>query len=253
LLTASFSWKNFIDGINWQAYYLFSREEQEMTVEELNKAFLEMLGALDSQPTGTKSKMFADKSIIGIVGSEKAAEFHSPALKKNSLKENMETLGVAYSIAPALLAGMGSRESNLGATLQRSSSIYWGWGDLSKRKGEKSATYHGFGILQLDRKTAPFATVTEELTRSLGTIKLDPYEKRWLEWGVKAFLNKLEKTVKNYAKSDSEEQFATALSQYNGGKGLEYPDNDKYTTGKDYANDTLIRARWFAQNWEKIK
>jgi len=224
-----------------------------MTVDELNKAFLEMLGALESQPTGTKTNMFPDKSIIGVEGSEKAAQYHSSALKKNSLKENFESLGAAYKLAPALLAGMGSRESNLGATLQKSSSIYWGWGDLSKRNGEKSATYHGFGILQLDRKTAPFASVTDELNRSLGAIKLNPYEKRWLEWGVKTFLNKLEKTVKNYSKLASAEQFATALSQYNGGKGLQYPDNDQYTTGKDYANDTLIRARWYAQNWEKIK
>lgn len=224
-----------------------------MTVEELNKAFLEMVGALASQPTGTKSKMFPDKSIIGVAGSEKAAQYHAPALKQNSLRENFESLGVDYSIAPALLAGMGSRESNLGATLAKSSTIYWGWGDYSQRKGEKGSTYHGFGVLQLDRNTAPFATVKDELNRSLGKIKLNPYEKRWLEWGVKAFMSKVEKTVANYPKQASAEQFATALSQYNGGKGLLYPDNDAYTTGKDYANDTLIRARWFAQNWEKTK
>lgn len=225
-----------------------------LTVEELNQALIDTIDDLKSQPTGTKSKLFGKKSkIIGVEGSEKAAELHAKNINDYDLKLKFEKLGVKYQIAPALIAGKASRESNMGQTLQRSSSIYWGWGDFSQRTGETESTYHGFGILQLDRKTAPFATVRDELNRSLGKIKLNPYEERWIEWGLKTFDEKLDNAVKLYPKLATAEQFATALSKYNGGKkGFNYPENDKYTTGKDYANDTLIRARWFAQNWGKI-
>lgn len=222
------------------------------SVATLNKTLVEMIASLKDQPQGTKSTLFADKSIIGVKGSEDAAKLHSSALKKNSLKETLETLAVDYKIAPALMAGMGSRESCLGAALQKSTSIYWGWGDFSQRFNEKEPTYHGFGILQLDRLTAPFQEVREELNRSLGKTQLNPYQKRWLEWGLKVFMDKFEKAVSKFPNISPAEQLATAVSHYNGGKGLEYPKNDEFTTGKDYANDTLIRARWYAQNWDAI-
>lgn len=225
-----------------------------MTVEELNQVLIDTIDDLKSPPSGTKSKLFGKKSkLIGVEGSEKAAELHAKNINDYDLKAKFEKLGVKYQIAPALVAGKASRESNMGQTLQRGNSIYWGWGDFTQRKGETEKTYHGFGVLQLDRNTAPFAAVREELNRSLGKIKLNPYEDRWLEWGLKTFDDKLDNAAKNYPKLATAEQFATALSKYNGGKaGLHYPDNDKFTTGRDYANDTLVRARWFAENWGKI-
>lgn len=225
-----------------------------LTVEELNQALIDTIEDLKSQPTGTKSKLFGKKSkLIGVEASEKAAELHARNINDYDLKSKFEKLGVKYQIAPALIAGKASRESNMGQTLQKGNSIYWGWGDFSQRKGETEPSYHGFGILQLDRKTAPFATVRDELNRSLGKIKLNPYEERWIEWGLKTFDEKLDNAAKNFPKLATAEQFATALSKYNGGAaGLYYPENDARTTGKDYANDTLVRARWFAVNWEKI-
>lgn len=225
-----------------------------LTVEELNQALIETIDGLKSQPQGTKSFPFGKKAkITGIEGSEKAAALHAKYINDYDLKTKFEKLGVAYQIAPALIAAKASRESSMGKTLQPASSIYWGWGDYSQRTGETESSYHGFGILQLDRKTAPFATVRDELNRSLGKIKLNPYEERWIEAGLKTFDEKLDNAVKLYPKLATAEQFATALSKYNGGKkGFNYPENDKYTTGKDYANDTLIRARWFAENWGKI-
>ena len=105
----------------------------------------------------------------------------------------------------------------------------------------------------MDRITCPFVEVRLELTRSLGKIKLDPYEDRWLEWGIKTFTTKLSAAGDDYPKLASAEQFATALSKYNGGHPNKfYPENDKYTTGHDYANDTLARARWYAKNWGTI-
>lgn len=222
------------------------------TVKELNEALLEIIGELESQPTGTKKTVTFPK-LYGVEASKKAAIAHSKLLNNYEMKSNFEKLGVEYEIAPALLAGKGSRESGLGSTLHKNVDIYWGWGDYSQRTNEKSKTYHGFGVLQLDRITAPFREVTLELTHSLGRVKLNPYEYRWLEWGIKTFLLKLEQAGDNFPELETAERFATALSKYNGGKkGYYYPDNDKYTTGKDYANDTLVRASWFASNWEEI-
>lgn len=228
-----------------------------MTAGELNQRFLEIVEGLKSQPTGAKGYgLFGKKQhVTGVEASEKAAKLHSNYIYDYNLKANFEKLGVVHSIAPALLAGIASRESSMGRTLRPVTEIYWGWGDYGTRKsqGEKSATYHGFGVLQLDRIAAPFPEVTKELNESLGKIKLNPYEERWLEWGIKTFTNKLDNAGTSYPKLASSEQFATALSKYNGGKkGLYFPENDVYTTGHDYANDTLARSRWYAKNWEKL-
>jgi len=220
----------------------------ELTVKELNQNFLDIVEDLKSQPTGAKQKVVP--KLTGVDASEAAAKIHANIANfKKVLKEKFETLGVKHQIAPALLAGIASRESNMGSALQPVSSIHWGWGDWSKRKGEKVASYHGFGVLQLDKNMAPFVEVTSELKRSYGKIKLNPYEDRWLEWGIKTFTVKLNSAGKDYPKLASAEQFATALSKYNGGrKGLYYPENDLKTTGHDYANDTLARSRWYANN-----
>ncbi len=228
-----------------------------MTVDELNQKFLDIVDGLISQPSGAKGYgLFGKKiHITGVVASEKAAKLHSSYINDHSLKAKFEKLGIAYSIAPALLAGIASRESSMGRALRPESEIYWGWGDYGTRKthGEKTPTYHGFGVLQLDRIAAPFPIVTKELNHSLGKIKLNPYEDRWLEWGIKTFTNKLDNAGTSYPKLATSEQFATALSKYNGGKkGFYYPDNDAYTTGKDYANDTLVRSRWYVKNWGNL-
>lgn len=228
-----------------------------MTVDELNQKFLDIVEGLKSQPFGAKGYgLFGKKAhITGVEASEKAAKLHSSYIYDYNLKINFEKLGVVYLIAPALLAGIASRESSMGCALRPASEIYWFWGDYSTRKahGEKSPTYHGFGVLQLDRIAAPFPSVTKELNESLGKIKLNPYEERWLEWGIKTFTNKLDNAGTSYPKLASPERFATALSKYNGGKkGFYYPENDAFTTGHDYASDTLARSRWYAKNWGKL-
>ena len=94
--------------------------------------------------------------------------------------------------------------------------------------------------------------MVKELNEALGKTLLDPYEYRWLETGAAIFIKKLESSgVKSFADADPK-SFATALSRYNGGAQLEYPNSDQGTTGGDYGNDTMVRARWFAQNWENL-
>ncbi len=223
------------------------------TVEELNKALLDIIDDLESPPSGAKHFIF--KNISGVAASEQAAKLHAPRMLQYNLKTNFESIGVFLQVAPALLAGMGSRESDMGAALQSSKSIYWGWGDKSIRKksGEKVATYHGFGVLQLDRIKCPIKEARKILNESLGKKQLNPYDYQWLKWGAETFTTKLAQAGDAYPTLKSPEQFATALSKYNGGhKKLYYPKNDYYTTQHDYAGDTMARARWYSKNWGTI-
>lgn len=57
-------------------------------------------------------------------GSEKAAALHAKNINDCDLKLEFEKIGAAYQVAPALIAGKASRESNMRQTLQRGSSIY---------------------------------------------------------------------------------------------------------------------------------
>ena len=216
---------------------------------DLNKKLLETITAVDPQPTGIKPKK---KQLGGVSASESAASRHSKLMVNNDLKAKFERLGDKYGVPPALIAGIASRESNMGSALKQSG-VYTGWGDFGQRKGEKVSSYHGFGIIQVDRVTAPLG-INKELQTAFGKTQLDPYSEEHIEWGVKSFLKKLEEAKANNPKDSEAEQIATAISKYNGGiKDATYPKNDAGTSGKDYANDTLARARWFANNWDKIK
>ncbi len=80
-----------------------------------------------------------------------AAASHPESLKRitdNDLKAKFERLGEKYGVPPALIAGIASRESEMGRTTIQSGK-YAGWGD--PRGGE----YHGFGIIQVDKYKAP--------------------------------------------------------------------------------------------------
>lgn len=221
------------------------------TTAELNQRLLKTIEDVDPQPTGLKPH---GKQRGGVAESEAAAELHAQYMPKHDLKAKFERLGEKYSVPPALIAAIASRESNMGTQLKRTG-VYTGWGDFSKRRGEKHKSYHGFGIIQVDRQTAPFPEIRRELQAAYGKRKLDPYAEEHIEWGVKCFLKKLDEARTNNPKLPEAEQIATAVSKYNGGKrGAVYPENDARTSGHDYANDTLIRARWFAQDWDsKVK
>ncbi len=225
-----------------------------LDVKQLNEKLLELINAIDPPPKGDKGyDLFGKKSkLTGVPASEKAAEVHAPQLRKHNLKANFERLGLEKQIAPALLAGKGSRESGLGTTIVKSGT-YRGWGDFWQRKGEKHKTYHGFGILQIDRIKCGLPDIAKELTDALNNkTPLDPFEYKWLKIGAEIFLKKLETVGVNDFVSAAPNTFATALSRYNGGKQLAYPNSDVGTTGGDYGNDTLVRSRWFAENWEKV-
>lgn len=224
------------------------------TTAELNKKLLETIKAVDPQPTGIKPHLNkkTGKMSAGGIG---AAEGNASAAKSieritnNDLKAKFERLGEKYGVPPALIAGIASRESEMGGTTQQRG-IYAGWGDPQGKNRE----YHGFGIIQVDKYTAPVPGLPAKLQAAFGKEKLDQFSEEHIEWGVQSFLVKLNENRAKFPKLSEANQIATAVSKYNGGtKTKPYPANDLKTTGHDYANDTLIRAQWFANNWDKLK
>lgn len=227
------------------------------TTAELNQKLLETIKAVDTQPTGIKPRKLKSGKILpgGTVVSESAA-----ATKKGldfftnkGLKAKFEKIGEQYSVPPALIAAIASRESGFGLFLKSEGNKYYGWGDYGQRDKEKFKQYHGFSIMQIDKNTAALPDVAKEMNADYGKTTLDPYAEKFVEAGVKTFLLKFEAVKQKFPKLSFEGQIATAVSRYNGGSGLAYPKSDVGTTGNDYANDTLVRARWFANNWDKLK
>ena len=213
----------------------------------LNQKLLEIVNALDPPPAGMKSG--------GVKASEAAAKEHSENMRKFGLKAKFERLGEKYGVPPALIAAIASRESGMGGAFKDGmngpNSIFYGWGDW--RKDWRKVEYRGFGLIQIDKYSAPFEYMRKELQAAYGQQQLDPFDEKYIEWGVKCFLQK-------YAEAQNKDlseanQFATAVSRYNGGyrdKRVVYPENDRKTTGHDYGNDVLARARWYAEHWEQL-
>jgi hypothetical protein len=183
----------------------------------------------------------------GVASAKKSAKNQAAKYMSPSLKAKFEAIGKKYGLPPALLAGIASRESNLGASLKKKG-INSGWGDFGKRKGEKVKQYHGFGIMQVDKNKGGIG-YAKSIKAAYGKTKLDPYSIANIDAGAKVFAGKLADVKKNFPKSSPAQQLAMAVSQYNGGLHKAYPNNDRGTTGNDYANDTLVRAGWFANNW----
>ncbi len=210
---------------------------------ELNKKLLEVINAVDPQPAGKKPG--------GIRRSESDAAYAESLerITKHDLKAKFERLGDKYGVPPALIAGIASRESEMGRTTKQSGK-YAGWGDF--RNGE----YNGFGIIQVDKYKAPIPGLPKILQEACGKKPLDQYAEESIEWGVQSFLTKLKEVKENNPQLSEANQIATAMSKYNGGyknPKVVYPKNDLKTTGHDYANDALVRTRWFANNWDSLK
>ncbi|NGX43665.1 MAG: hypothetical protein K940chlam7_01964 [Chlamydiae bacterium] len=221
----------------WKA---LSGKEKKQAVKKLNESFLESFSKLQPKPQG--------KTNGGIKSSRSDAQYREKRLKLHDLQNNFNTIGWIINISPALLAGIGSRESNLGASLND------GWGDFSRRKGEAKPSFHGFGILQIDVNTGDVPKeILEELQKHRGKNSLDPSSIKWIRWGGEVLVRKLQQVREKYPNASPEEQLATAISRYNGGRGRRYPNSDKGTTGGDYASDTLVRAKYYAEHWSQYE
>ncbi len=159
----------------------------------------------------------------GVDASRRMAETdRGRVLESHDLRNKFEQVGRETGLPPALLAAIASRESRGGNILDRN-----GEGDYG----------HGYGIMQVDNRSHTQA-------RQDG-----PYGLAHIRQAAGILKAKLDAVKRQYPNMSPEQQLQTAVSRYNGGRGLPYPNSDAGTTGGDYSNDVLARAQYYAAHW----
>jgi LysM repeat protein len=159
-----------------------------------------------------------DKLPAGVGSSEKMAAFDRKRVMSH--KDKFILAANKFSLPPALLAAIASRESRGGAVLKN------GFGDGG----------HGFGIMQVDN-------------RNQFKVQQDggPAGQPHINQATGILANKLAAVKKQFSGLSAVEQLQMAVSRYNGGTGKQPPNSDAGTTGGDYMNDVWARARFYAR------
>lgn len=160
----------------------------------------------------------------GVPASEQMAKIDLQRMEK--YKDMITRVGRSFKIDPALIAGIISRESRAGNALQN------GWGDHGR----------AWGLMQVDvtptggNHTRVGAWDSEEHIRQ-GTGILDYF--------IGRIRNKFEREGWTEAQI-----LKGAIAAYNMGDGNvhSYSRVDENTTGKDYSNDVVARARWYKKH-----
>jgi len=169
----------------------------------------------DYTPTGMRTG--------GVASSCRNAKADTQRLQ--SYTRLFEVIGAKYHTPPALIAGIASRESQMGAKLDE-----YGWGD----------NHNAFGMLQVDK-------------RSHTIVGTDPDGMDHVDQAVSILHDKCDLVRKKHPGWPAARQLQRAVAIYNGGKSHKTPtlDNiDEGTTGGDYSNDAWAQARYFIDNWQ---
>uniref|UniRef100_A0A3B3XUJ2 Lysozyme g n=1 Tax=Poecilia mexicana TaxID=48701 RepID=A0A3B3XUJ2_9TELE len=149
----------------------------------------------------------------------------SGASEKTSQQDRLGYSGVEASekmcgIDPALIAAIISRESRAGNALRN------GWGDHG----------NGWGLMQVDiryhQKEGDWDS-EEHLRQATGILI--------------HFIKRIQNKFPNWSR---EQQLKGGIAAYNMGDGNvhSYENVDAITTGKDYSNDVVARAKWYKRN-----
>uniref|UniRef100_A0A8C6WHD4 Lysozyme g n=1 Tax=Neogobius melanostomus TaxID=47308 RepID=A0A8C6WHD4_9GOBI len=155
----------------------------------------------------------------GIQASEQMAKTDLERVKR--YKDMIQRVGRDLKIDPALIAGIISRESRAGNVLKN------GWGDHDR----------AWGLMQVD--VSP--------TGGNHTKKGDWNSEEHLRQAtgiLQYFIDRIGKKFKDWTEA---QQLKGAIAAYNTGDGRvdSYSKVDENTTGKDYSNDVVARARWY--------
>ncbi|XP_077338853.1 lysozyme g-like [Lithobates pipiens] len=159
------------------------------------------------------------QNISGIKASEKLAE--TDLKRVNSYKEKIISVSRKTDVDPAIIAAIMSRESRAGNALDANK-----WGD------------HGnaYGLMQIDKRwhTPRGAWDSEEHILQATEILCYMFD-----------------TIKqNFPSWSTNQVMKGAISAYNAGPGnvISFDTIDSRTTGKDYSNDVVARAKFFKRN-----
>ncbi|HEX3143210.1 MAG TPA: LysM peptidoglycan-binding domain-containing protein [Pyrinomonadaceae bacterium] len=171
------------------------------------------------ESSGASAKTAKQDKLPGGVGSsEKMADFDRKRVMAHKAKFILAAN--QFSLPPALLAAIASRESRGGAVLKN------GFGDGG----------HGFGLMQVDN-------------RNKFKVQQDggPAGQPHINQATGILADKLATVKKQFSGLSAVEQLQMAVSRYNGGAGKQPPNSDAGTTGGDYMNDVWARARFYAR------
>ncbi|XP_068583359.1 lysozyme g-like [Cebidichthys violaceus] len=158
----------------------------------------------------------------GVNASHTMADTDAGRMEK--YRSMINRVGAKYGIAPALIAGIISRESRAGNALEA------GWGD------------HGnaWGLMQVDVNpnggghTARGGWDSEE----------------HLCQGTEILVHFIKRIRNKFSNWSAEEQLKGGIAAYNMGDGNvhSYGGVDENTTGRDYSSDVVARAQWYKNN-----
>ncbi|KAM9173347.1 lysozyme g-like protein 2 [Pangshura tecta] len=138
----------------------------------------------------------------------------------NNYKTIIKNAGRNTCVDPAVIAGIISRESHAGKVLKD------GWGDDG----------NGFGLMQVDKRSYKlFGQWNSEAHVLQGT-------------GI--LVNMIKGIQKKFPRWTKEQQLKGGISAYNAGlpSVQAYDKTDIGTSGNDYANDVIARAKFYKRN-----
>jgi peptidoglycan hydrolase-like protein with peptidoglycan-binding domain len=175
------------------------------------------------QPTGASNvtanqDRLPQRGFTGVAASRKMAE--SDRARVLALTDKFVAAGRQFSIPPALLAAIASRETRGGAVLRD------GWGDH----------HNGFGVMQVDKRHH----VVE------GTD--DPFGLSHIMQATRILRASIDQVAHNQPNWLAVRQMQGGVAGYNEGPGkvMTLDRTDVGSTGNDYSNDVWARAQFYA-------
>ncbi|KAM7009710.1 SPbeta prophage-derived uncharacterized transglycosylase YomI-like [Tautogolabrus adspersus] len=179
-----------------------------------------------SQQTANQDKL----GYSGVRASETMAQTDAGRMEK--FRSIINRVGAEKGIAPALIAAIISRESRAGNTIRGTG----GWGDYDKIR----KAYNAWGLMQIDvnpkggkHKEEGAWDSEEHLSQATGRL-VD-------------FIGDISTKFDHWS---PEQKLKGGIAAYNMGPGSvdSYAEVDAKTTGKDYSNDVVARAKWYRNN-----
>jgi len=206
---------NFLEKVPPQEDDISSVEKQE----ELKKLLRDLNPTGASVATAKQEKL----DISGVAASERIAQ--KDCGKVMRYKDRFEEAGRKYGVPPAVLAAIASRETHVGSVgLNRE-----GWSQ------ERS-----YGMMQIYWTNKPNTAD-------------GPFGQAHIDQAAEILKAHWEKMKKKYPDLSESQTFQLAVAAYNCGpnRNFDLSDPDRYTTGKDYSNDVLARAKYFEKHWNE--
>lgn len=176
------------------------------------------------QTTGASARTARQDRIRsgGVAASRTMAETDRNRVMRH--RQEFEELGAKYDLPPAVLAAVASRETRGGNILDRN-----GYGDHG----------NGFGLMQVDKR---YHTIQGSD---------NPRSRAHLEQATSILADFHQQIQNDHPNWSPEQHLQGAVAAYNAGPGrMTNPETfDRVTTGRDYSNDVIARAQYYAENW----